>query len=311
MQDRTQQLLVPRTGGTADPRTQRHDLAVRGPRRCRRQSDRQVLPPLPQRGIPQVPQLHSARQKTPDFVPRAAPCRRSPTSVRNSIAYASIWLESATPTAEPISRGCGSHIAKGCARRAGMAVVLSLAAAPIACRARRDALKAGTLAFPETPGAVPRRGERSNGLVRAVVAHRGMSAGPPCRPALRRRRLPWRTPRNPDLVVSSAAAPFRLVTSLVWTQLMMRPGGGHPVPQLAGLHHDVQSRVANPSCNQAVRRACVSLRPSPWLRCPSRGAREVSCPSRSHGEHRHRRTSPRREVPAFPGRAASPGAKRR
>ena len=41
-------------------------------------------------------------------------------------------------------------------------------------------------------------------------------------------------------------------------------------------------------------------------RCPGREAREVSCPSRSRGERRHRRTSPRREVPAFPGRAASP-----
>ena len=55
--DRTQPLLAPRTGGAADPRAQRHDLAVRGPRRCYRQGDRQVLPPSPQRGIPQVPQL--------------------------------------------------------------------------------------------------------------------------------------------------------------------------------------------------------------------------------------------------------------
>ena len=49
---------APRTSGAANPRAQRHDLAVRGPRRRCRQGDRQVLPPLPQRGIPQVPRLH-------------------------------------------------------------------------------------------------------------------------------------------------------------------------------------------------------------------------------------------------------------
>ena len=53
--DRAQPLPTPRTSGAANPRAQRHDLA--GPRRRCRQGDRQVLPPLPQRGIPQVPQL--------------------------------------------------------------------------------------------------------------------------------------------------------------------------------------------------------------------------------------------------------------
>ena len=58
MQALDQPLLAFRTSGAENPRMQRHDLAVRSPRRRYRQSNRQVLPPPPpQRGIPQVRQL--------------------------------------------------------------------------------------------------------------------------------------------------------------------------------------------------------------------------------------------------------------
>ena len=63
-------------------------------------------------------------------------------------------------------------------------------------------------AFPGTPGELPRRGERPNDLVRTVVAHRGMSAGLPCRPALRRRRLPWPNPER-RFVTKSLILPLK------------------------------------------------------------------------------------------------------
>ena len=67
-------------------------------------------------------------------------------------------------------------------------------------------------AFSGTPGELPRRGERPNGLVRTVVAHRGMSAGPPCRPALRR-MVPQAPLAKPGTAFCHEIADFALEAS--------------------------------------------------------------------------------------------------
>ena len=63
--DRTQPLLpmAPGPGRAAHPRLRppRHHLAVRGPERGHRRGDRQVPPPAPAPGVPQVPRRHRRR----------------------------------------------------------------------------------------------------------------------------------------------------------------------------------------------------------------------------------------------------------
>ena len=98
--DRTQPLLASRTGGTADPRlqAQRCDLAVRGPRRRCRQGDRQALPPPPQRGIPQVPQLHRGQRPLRPRHPHRHGQLRDPQDGSRRFARRPRWHVHDTPT---------------------------------------------------------------------------------------------------------------------------------------------------------------------------------------------------------------------